>query len=135
MSANLADDLVDMLRDELCYIAQEQRELDERKAAIERLLRGKLPIGKPETAATGEQPVATFTADDARQHEQRQPAPAKGRRKVKRTGRKADLTHEQLAEIRALAGKLTHQQIGERFGISRSTVANIISRKGCYEYV
>lgn len=39
------------------------------------------------------------------------------------------LTDKQVREIRGLAGSLTHEKIGERFGVSRQAVTHIVGRK------
>ena len=50
-------------------------------------------------------------------------------RTVGETHGMAKLTNQQVFEIRALAGTMSHEKIGKRFGVSGSAAGNIIRRK------
>ena len=53
--------------------------------------------------------------------------------KTKKRGKRADLTPEQQDELRKLiAGGMSQEEAGAKFGVSRSTAGNVVRRKGCY---
>lgn len=123
------DDMIDTLRDDRLTIEQM---LGDDRAKIEAI---NLLLGiEPDEANT---PTATFTADDAREHDaeqaDRQPSdPVKP--KVTRKSLRAPLEVHEIMTIRGMAasGQKNYQELADQYGVSRSTIGNIVQKKGCY---
>lgn len=131
----MKNDLKLMLRDELADIDAQTETLASRKSAILVLLdrpatiaeiKAVAPnsIGKPVLGSTAKEVAVKLAA--ARSPAARPVAKGHGQ------GRRADLSEQDIAAIRerAASGGKSHKVIGSLFGVSRSTVANIVSRKG-----
>lgn len=121
----MKNDLKLMLRDELADIDAQTEILASRKSAILVLL------DKPATIAEAKPLGSTAKEVAAKLAAARSPAAqpvAKGRGQ----GRRADLSEADITAIRerAAAGKKSFELIGAHFGVSRSTVANIVNQKG-----
>lgn len=127
----MTNDLDVMLRAELSDIDAQAEALAKRKSAILVLL------DKPATIApiVEAKPIVGSTAKDvgAKLAAARSPA-AQSVRKGRGQGRRADLSETDIAAIResAKTGGKSFEAIGAPFHISRSTVANIVNRKGTY---
>lgn len=126
----VSTDLEAMLHDELGHLREDRDRIAAKIKAIHLLL---------ETAP--ETPMGTFSADDARNHAER-PVEASGEvverpkrkaRKGSRPSLRAKLSDKDIENIRALAAEgYGYSGIAEFYPVGRSTVSNVINRKGCY---
>ena len=113
----LSTDLHNMLADELEHLDDEQRALDARRAAI-KLLMDHAPKTIPEVLEEPPEPIV---------RKRRAKIGGRGR------GKRANLDDAALADIRAQAtGGKAFATIGAMYNISRSTVSNVVARKGRY---
>lgn len=114
---SVSTDLSAMLRDELDHLRDDQDRIAAKIAAVQLILGAD---------AEPEVPPATFTAADAREHEARKP-------KATRKSLRANLDAQTINIIRArAAGGDGYVDLGKAFGVSRSTISNVVNFKGCY---
>lgn len=131
----MTNELKTMLRAELSAIDAQAETLATRKSAIMVLLDKPATIAeaKPVEGKPMTKPIVGSTAKEvaAKLAAARLPA-AQSVRKGRGQGRRADLTEQEIADIRAIAklGTESHLRIGEQYAVSRSTVANIVNHKG-----
>ncbi len=104
-------ELATLLHEQLATLEIEQDFIDKRRRAIMVLL------------SSDDMPAATFTANDAKRSEAKRRGGSKNR---------ADISDAQIREIRERARTTSHAKLATAYGVSRSTVGNIVRRKGCY---
>lgn len=132
----MTNDLTTMLRAELSAIDAQAETLATRKSAILVLLDKPATVEvKPVEAKPAEAKQMGANAKDvaAKLAAARSPAnPAKPLSKGRGQGRRADLSEADIAAIRerAAEGKKSFELIGAHFDVSRSTIANVVNRKG-----
>lgn len=128
-------DLEAMLRVELVETNATIEALRYRAAAINFIL-------GEDADPSSETPKATFTADDARNHAERPVEvsgeavrrPTRKARKGSRPSLRASLSTAELTMIRlSAAGGESYAALADEYKVSRSTIGNIVQKKGCYE--
>ena len=118
----VSTDLENMLHDELGHLHEDRDRIDAKITAIHLLLE-----------TSDDMPAATFTADDAREHDTGKPSdPMKP--KATRKSLRVPLDAREITAIREKAADGTsYQALADQYCVSRSTIGNVVQRKGCYE--